>query len=156
MTTNMSEVFNSVLKGAHNLTITALVQLTFFRLNSYFVARKKQGANRLTSDEQYTSYVDAQIRPMWLRLDQWKLFFIVTSKDDFMSSQGVVEHSASTYMTRNAHVVRHLYIDYLFKVTTLRSRTMILRQACFIPYSMKMSGLFMMVPQLYLLSQWNA
>ena len=62
MTTNMSEVFNSVLKGAHNLTITALVQLTFFHLNSYFVARKKQGANRLASDEQYTSYVDAQIK----------------------------------------------------------------------------------------------
>ena len=33
MTTNMSEVFNSVLKGACSLPITALVQLTFFRLN---------------------------------------------------------------------------------------------------------------------------
>ena len=31
------------------------------------------------------------------------------------------------------------------KATTLRSHTMILGQACFIPYSMKMSGLFMMV-----------
>ena len=30
MTTNMSEVFNSVLKGAHSLPITTLVQLTFF------------------------------------------------------------------------------------------------------------------------------
>ena len=30
MTTNMSEVFNSVLKGARSLPITALVQLTFF------------------------------------------------------------------------------------------------------------------------------
>ena len=39
MTTNMSEVFNSVLKGARNLPITALVQLTFFRLNGYFVAK---------------------------------------------------------------------------------------------------------------------
>ena len=27
--------------------------------------------------------------------------------DDFMSSQGVVERNASTYITRNAHVVRH-------------------------------------------------
>ena len=51
MTTNMSKVFNSVLKGAHNLLITELVQLTFFCLNSYFVARGEQGANRLTSDE---------------------------------------------------------------------------------------------------------
>ena len=59
MTTNMSEVFNGVLKGARNLPITALVQLTFFCLNSYFVARREQGVNRLTSDEQYTPYVDA-------------------------------------------------------------------------------------------------
>ena len=54
MTTNMFELFNSVLKGASNLPITALVQLTFFHLNSYFIARKDQGANRLTSNEQYT------------------------------------------------------------------------------------------------------
>ena len=51
ITTNMSEVFNSVLKGAHNLPITALVQLTFFRLNSYFVARREQRANILASNE---------------------------------------------------------------------------------------------------------
>ena len=62
MITNMSEVFNSVLKGARNLPITTLVQLTFFCLNSYFVARNEQGANRLTSDEQYTPYVVAQIK----------------------------------------------------------------------------------------------
>ena len=59
MTTNMSEVFNSVLKGAR---IIALVQLTFFLLNSYFVVRKEQGVNRLVSDKQYTPYVDAQIK----------------------------------------------------------------------------------------------
>ena len=62
MTTNMSEVFNNVLKGARSLPITALSQLTFFRLNSYFVARREQGGNILTSNEQYTSYVDAQIK----------------------------------------------------------------------------------------------
>ena len=62
MTTNMSEVFNSVLKGARSLPLTALVQLTFSRLNSYFVARREQGANRLASDEQFTLYVDAQIQ----------------------------------------------------------------------------------------------
>ena len=59
MTTNMYEVFNSVLKGVHCLPITALVQLTFFWLNGYFVVRREQGANILTSDEQYTPYVDA-------------------------------------------------------------------------------------------------
>ena len=53
MTTNMSKVFNNVLKGARSLPIIALVQLTFFRLNSYFVARREQGSNRLASDEKY-------------------------------------------------------------------------------------------------------
>ena len=62
MTTNMSEVCNSVLKGAHSLPFTALVQLTFFRFNSYFVAIREQGANRLSFDEQFTPYVDAQIQ----------------------------------------------------------------------------------------------
>ena len=62
MTTNISEVFNSVIKGAHSLPIIALVQLTFFRLNSYFVARRELGANRLTFDEQFTPYVDAHIQ----------------------------------------------------------------------------------------------
>ena len=51
MTTNMLKVFNSVLKGACSLPLTALVQLTFSRLNSYFVVRREQGADRLASDE---------------------------------------------------------------------------------------------------------
>ena len=62
MTTNMSEVFNSVLKGARSLPVTALVQLTFFRLNSYFVVRSEQGVNRLASNEEYTPYVDVKIK----------------------------------------------------------------------------------------------
>ena len=39
MTTNMSEVFNGVLKGARNLPITTLVQLTFYRVNNYFTVK---------------------------------------------------------------------------------------------------------------------
>ena len=62
ITTNILEVFNSVLKGARSLPVTALVQLTFFRLNSYFVARREVGANILASIEQFTPYVDAQIQ----------------------------------------------------------------------------------------------
>ena len=36
--------------------------MTFPRLNSYFVARREQGAARLASDEQFTPYVDAHIQ----------------------------------------------------------------------------------------------
>ena len=51
MTTNISEVNNSVLKGARSLPLTTLVQLTFFCLNSYFVAIRELGANILAPDE---------------------------------------------------------------------------------------------------------
>ena len=62
MTTNMYEDFNSDIKGPRSLPVTALVQLTFFKLNSYFVTRREQGCNRLTSDQQYTPYIDAKIK----------------------------------------------------------------------------------------------
>nr|CAN68701.1 hypothetical protein VITISV_026014 [Vitis vinifera] len=62
MTTNMFEVFNGVLKGAHNLPITALVQLTFYRVNSYFTIRREHGANRLASGEEFTPHIDIRIK----------------------------------------------------------------------------------------------
>ena len=103
----MSEVFNSVLKGARSLPLTELVQLTFFRLNSYSVARRELGANRLASNEQFTPYVDARFRVVLLRLVRWKLFSTITFRVDFMSSQRVVKCIDLTYMTKIAHVERH-------------------------------------------------
>ncbi|XP_010660151.1 uncharacterized protein LOC104881478 [Vitis vinifera] len=73
MTTNMSEVFNSVLKGARSLPVTALVQLTFFRLNSYFVVRREQGANRLASSEEYTPYVDAKMKANVVKVGSYEI-----------------------------------------------------------------------------------
>ena len=75
MTTSMSKLFNSVLKGARNLPFTTLVQLTFFRLNNYFVARREQGANRLASDEQFTPYVDAQIQGRVVKASSMEIAF---------------------------------------------------------------------------------
>ncbi|RVW49051.1 Serine/threonine-protein phosphatase 7 long form-like [Vitis vinifera] len=62
MTTNMSEVFNGVLKGARNLPITALVQLTFYWVNSYFIVRREHGTSRLASGEEFTPHIDAKIK----------------------------------------------------------------------------------------------
>ena len=83
MTTNMSEVFNSVLKGAHSLPFTTLVQLTFFCLNSYFVARREQGANRLASDERFTPYVDAQIQSRVVKAGSIKIVLYNHIQDRF-------------------------------------------------------------------------
>ena len=57
----MSKVYNSMLKGAQSFPITAFVQLTFYLVNSYFAVRREHGASRLTSGEEYTPYVDAEI-----------------------------------------------------------------------------------------------
>ncbi|XP_068638996.1 uncharacterized protein [Aristolochia californica] len=48
LTTNMSECFNNVLKGARSLPIQALVASTFYRLNKYFVKRH-EFAGKMTS-----------------------------------------------------------------------------------------------------------
>ena len=108
MTTNMSEVFNCVLKGTRNLPITALVQLTFFRLNTYFVARREQGITYWHQLSSILNMLMLRLRHMWLKLDRLRLFFTIITRDDFLSSQREVEHVASTYMTINALVVRHL------------------------------------------------
>ena len=75
MITNMSKVFNNVLKGARSLPVTTLVQLIFFRLNIYFVPRREQGANRLTLDEQYTPYVDTKIKANVVKAGSFEIVF---------------------------------------------------------------------------------
>jgi len=54
MTTNMSEVFNGVLKGARCLPITALVKMTFHRVNSYFATRRSLGKRRVEEGHEYS------------------------------------------------------------------------------------------------------
>ena len=49
---------------------------------------------------------------MWLRLDHLRLFSTMKIRDNFLSSLREVEHIALTYMTINALVVRHLYMDF--------------------------------------------
>ncbi|CAH9097342.1 unnamed protein product [Cuscuta epithymum] len=61
MTTNLSEVFNSVLKGARNLPITACVQLTFYRLVKFFSVRRGFVEDALAKRYLYTPHVLATI-----------------------------------------------------------------------------------------------
>ena len=79
----MSELFNSVLKGAHSLPFTALVQLTFFRLNNYFVGRREQGANRLAFDELFTPYVNAQIQGRVVKVGSMEIVLYDHIQDRF-------------------------------------------------------------------------
>ena len=40
ITTNISKCFNGVMKGARSFPITTMVRFTFFKVNSYFDARR--------------------------------------------------------------------------------------------------------------------
>ena len=94
MTTNMSEVFNSVLKGARSLPLTALVQLTFSHLKSYFVARREQGVDRLASDEQFTPNVDAQSQGHMVKAGSMEIVLYDHIQDIFhvKSMSGRIHH----------------------------------------------------------------
>nr|KAJ0200733.1 hypothetical protein LSAT_V11C600299930 [Lactuca sativa] len=52
LTTNLSEIFNSVLKGAHVLPITTCAQLTFYRL-----VRRPLGNSSRANGDAYTPHV---------------------------------------------------------------------------------------------------
>jgi hypothetical protein len=56
MTTNLSECFNGVLKGARSLPITTLVKFTFFKLVSYFDDRHAKIQDQLSSGEVFSKY----------------------------------------------------------------------------------------------------
>ncbi|RYR07527.1 hypothetical protein Ahy_B05g074897 [Arachis hypogaea] len=49
MTTNLVECINSVLKGARNLPITALVKATFYRLNELFTRKRAEAEARINA-----------------------------------------------------------------------------------------------------------
>lgn len=61
LTTNMSEIFNSVLKGARYLPITACVQLTFYRVVHYFNVRRSLGRVAQANGNLHTPHVAAKL-----------------------------------------------------------------------------------------------
>nr|KAJ0206620.1 hypothetical protein LSAT_V11C500279080 [Lactuca sativa] len=57
LTTNMSEIFNNVLKGARFLPITPCVKLTFYRLVHYFDVRRSLGPTAQANGDVFTPHV---------------------------------------------------------------------------------------------------
>ncbi|XP_076892551.1 uncharacterized protein LOC143544312 [Bidens hawaiensis] len=60
LTTNLSEIFNSVLKGTRFLPIAVCVQLTFYRLVHYFDVRHLMGFSAQANGDMYTPHVLAK------------------------------------------------------------------------------------------------
>ena len=116
MTMNMSKVFNSVLIGAQSFLITALVQLTFYQVNSYFAVRREHGASQLASGEEYTPYVDAKINANVVKASYHEVVLYDHFQGLFHRLVGVVknmvgEHIMLTCVSMDAHVAKHSYMD---------------------------------------------
>ncbi|XP_016207018.1 uncharacterized protein LOC107647460 [Arachis ipaensis] len=58
MTTNLVECINSILKGARNLPITALVKAIFYKLNELFTRKIAEAEARINAD--HVNYFDRQ------------------------------------------------------------------------------------------------
>ena len=57
----MAEVFNGVMKGARFLPVAAIVELTFYRVNKWFVKKREIVRQRLASNYTYTPYIERKI-----------------------------------------------------------------------------------------------
>ncbi|XP_072087366.1 uncharacterized protein [Arachis hypogaea] len=61
MTTNLVECINSVLKGACNLPITALVKATFYRLNELFTRKRAEAEARINAGHVFFDIVTSKL-----------------------------------------------------------------------------------------------
>ena len=147
-----------------------MVQLTFFRLNSYLVVRREQGYNILGSDEQYTPYVDAKIKAHVVKAKSFEIVlydynqgqFHVKSKRDQTHHLNLHDHKCTCgktliYGFPYSHIIaacqfRSIDFRSFVQATTIFNPTMIHGKPCFIPSLMNMNGLLMMVQPLCLLS----
>ncbi|XP_057746486.1 uncharacterized protein LOC130965742 [Arachis stenosperma] len=62
MTTNLMECINSVLKGARNLPVTALVKATFYRLNELFTRKRAEAEARINAGHVFSEMVTSKLQ----------------------------------------------------------------------------------------------
>nr|XP_029148382.1 uncharacterized protein LOC114925239 [Arachis hypogaea] len=61
MTTNLVECINSVLKGARNLPVLALVRATYYRLNELFTRKSAETHERKRAGFTYSAFAQQRI-----------------------------------------------------------------------------------------------
>ncbi|XP_025612015.1 uncharacterized protein [Arachis hypogaea] len=61
MTTNLVECIKSVLKGARNLPVTALVKATFYRLNELFTRKRAEAEARINAGHVFSELVTCKL-----------------------------------------------------------------------------------------------
>ncbi|RYR28446.1 hypothetical protein Ahy_B01g052575 [Arachis hypogaea] len=61
MTTNLVKCINSVLKGARNLPVTALMKATFYRLNELFTRKRAEAEARINAGHVFSDVVTSKL-----------------------------------------------------------------------------------------------
>ncbi|RYR40158.1 hypothetical protein Ahy_A09g045842 [Arachis hypogaea] len=69
MTTNLVECINSVLKGACNLPVTALVKAIFYRLNELFTQKRAEAEARINAGHVFSDVVTLKLHANQLALE---------------------------------------------------------------------------------------
>ncbi|XP_029148851.1 uncharacterized protein [Arachis hypogaea] len=67
MTTNLVECINSVLKGARNLPVTAIVRSTFYRLNELFTRKSAEAHERVRNGFTYSEFATKRVEESFRR-----------------------------------------------------------------------------------------
>ncbi|XP_025664579.1 uncharacterized protein [Arachis hypogaea] len=67
MTTNLVERINSVLKGARNLSMTAIVRSTFYRLNELFTRKSAEAHERVYNGFTYSEFATKRVEESFRR-----------------------------------------------------------------------------------------
>ncbi|XP_015938259.1 uncharacterized protein LOC107494056 [Arachis duranensis] len=67
MTTNLVECINSVLKGARNLPVTAIVRSTFYRLNELFTRKSSEAHERVRNGFTYSEFATKRVEESFRR-----------------------------------------------------------------------------------------
>ncbi|XP_029145785.1 uncharacterized protein [Arachis hypogaea] len=61
LTTNLVECMNSILNGAHNLPITALVKATFYKLNELFSQKRSEAEAQISAGHIFSELVTLKL-----------------------------------------------------------------------------------------------
>jgi hypothetical protein len=62
MTSNRAEMFNSLLRDCRSLPVTAIASFTFYKLNVWFMSRKKAAMSLCRSNRPWPNLVATELR----------------------------------------------------------------------------------------------
>ncbi|XP_021725272.1 uncharacterized protein LOC110692542 [Chenopodium quinoa] len=103
-TTNFSETFNNVLKGARFLPIMSLVELTFHRVNKYFTLRRESSEARSDQGLPYPPKVTAILekntaKARYHRVDAYNrrlhIYQVTTERGERVGNKGGHKHTVN-------------------------------------------------------------